>query len=258
MFALFAVAPVQAQDNSAIAQGFQGQGDNFVAGTLASLKSQTNNTVELANIDNAEKLVGVVADNPLIGLGSENDEVQIVTSGVTVALVSDINGPVVAGDKITASPIDGVGMKTERSATIVGTAQANLAGVKLSQRKVTDVSGEEHTINIGSMPVQVGVAYYAAPSERSTLLPPFLQDLANTLAGREIAAVRVVLATVIMFLSLISVVVLLYSSVQSSIISIGRNPLSEGAVRKGLLQVGFTIIGILLLTVIAIYLILRI
>jgi hypothetical protein len=50
--------------------------------------------------------------------------------------------------------------------------------------------------------------------------------------------------------------VLLYSAVKSSIISIGRNPLSEKAVQKSIFQIGFTVLGILLLTLITIYLIL--
>jgi len=66
----------------------------------------------------------------------------------------------------------------------------------------------------------------------------------------------VLLAVIVLLLAFISIAVLLYSAVKSSIISIGRNPLSEGAVRKSLLQVGLTIIGILLITLITIYLIL--
>lgn len=258
LLALFAYVPLYAQDNSAIAQGFQTQDPNMAVGALASLKTTSGNSIELANITTAEQLVGVVADKPLIGLDTENTQIQVVTSGVTLALVSDINGSVKTGDKITASPIDGVGMKTQRSATIVGTAQADLTSAKVTERTITDTSGQQHTVKIGSIPVQVNVTFYASPEERTTILPPFLQNMANALAGREVAAIRVVLAAAVLVLSLISVAVLLYSSVQSSIISIGRNPLSEGAVRKGLLQVGFTIFGILLLTVIAIYLILRI
>jgi hypothetical protein len=50
--------------------------------------------------------------------------------------------------------------------------------------------------------------------------------------------------------------ILLYSAVRSSIISIGRNPLSEQAVHKSLFEVGLAIVGVLIFTVIVIYLIL--
>ena len=67
---------------------------------------------------------------------------------------------------------------------------------------------------------------------------------------------RVVVAGLLILFIFVTVVVLLYSSVRSSIISIGRNPLSESAVRKSLLQVGLTIFGVMAFTVIVVYLIL--
>jgi len=66
-----------------------------------------------------------------------------------------------------------------------------------------------------------------------------------------------VAALLVLFL-FAAVIILLYSAVRSSIISIGRNPLSENAVRKGLLEVGLTVVGVLAFTVIVIYLILTI
>ncbi|MGH7196853.1 MAG: hypothetical protein ACREGJ_03780 [Candidatus Saccharimonadales bacterium] len=248
--------PLKAEGRGAIAQGFQTSETDVATGALMSLKPGSPNTVELGNIERTDQLIGVVAEKPLIELSQDSKSVQVVTGGLTLALVSDINGEVKTGDKITASPIAGVGMKATDSIQIVGTAQADLSGAKPTERTITDREGRQQLVRVGLIPVQVNVTFYASPDDRSTFLPGFLQDFANNIAGHQVSPVRVLIAAGALVLAFASILALLYSAVKSSIISIGRNPLSEVAVRKGLLEVGLTIIGILLLTLIAIYLIL--
>lgn len=255
-FAVFGNSLLNAQGVAAIAQGFQTTETNLTAGALMSLKTGSNNTVELANSDRAERLVGVMGTNTLVELDSGSDNIQVVTSGVTMALVSDANGVVNAGDKITASPIGGVGMKATSSVQVVGTAQVNLGSVTTKPQTVTKADGSQATVNIGQIPIQVNVTFYVSPDNRVSFLPAFLQDFANSVSGKEVSPVRVIIAALILVLAFISIAVLLYSTVKSSIISIGRNPLSEKAVRKSIFQIGFTVVGILLLTLITIYLIL--
>lgn len=247
--------PARADGASGISQSFQTSETNAIPGAIMSLKPGSPSTVELANDTRAEQLVGIMALRPLIELNSDK-QIQVVTGGVTNALVSDISGEVKSGDKITASPVDGVGMKAVRSAPTVGTAQADLKKVKTTERFITDQDGKIHVVHVGMIPIQVNVSFYAAPEDRMSFLPPFLQNFANALSGRQVSPVRVMVSTVALVLAFVSIAVLLYASIKSSIISIGRNPLSEAAVRKSLLEVALTIVGILLLTVIAIYLIL--
>ncbi len=253
---LLVVSPLGAQGVSSIAQGFQTTDTNIVEGALVSLKSDTANTVELASPERSSRLVGVVGNNPLIELSDGTNSVQVVTSGVTGALVSDINGEVKPGDSITASPIEGVGMKATQTGVVVGAAQAELESVDLSERTLTDKDGKEQVVKIGLIPVQVDTVFYAGSNTGASFVPGSIQSLANSIAGREVSALRVLISALLLALLLVSVVVLLYSSVRSSIISIGRNPLSENAVHKSLLQVGLTIVGLLAFTVILVYLIL--
>lgn len=252
---LFGTA-LYAANATAIGQSFKTTDPNITPGALVSLKQNTPDTVELATQDHADKLVGVVGANPLISLNDSGKSVQIVTNGITVALVSDINGDVKTGDTITASPIAGIGMKATTSSIAIGAAQANLSSVKSTTRIVKDTSGNDQTIHVALLPVQVNVVFYASPTDQVTFLPSFLQNFANGLAGKNVSPVRVLVAGVVLLLSFLSIGVLLYASVKSSIISIGRNPLSEVSVRKSLLQIGAIILGILLLGLIAIYLIL--
>lgn len=251
------VSPLGAQGVSSIAQGFQTTDENIIEGALVSLKSDTPNAVELSNTDRVNDLVGIVGGTSLIELSDGTNSVQVVTSGVTLALVSDINGDVKSGDKITASPIGGVGMKATESGAIVGTAQGDLSSADAKDRTITDKDGKQQNIKIGQVPVQVDTVFFASSSDgSSSFIPSALQGFANTVAGREVSPVRVLIASVLLVLLLVSVVVLLYSSVKSSIISIGRNPLSETAVHKSLLQVGLTVVGLLAFTVVLVYLIL--
>lgn len=255
-FLLALVPPLGAQGVSSIAQGFQTTDTNIVEGALVSLKSDTPNSVELANPERADQLIGIVGENPLIELSDGTNSVQVVTSGVTQALVSDINGNVQPGDKITASPIEGVGMKATQTGVVVGTAQANLEEVNTSERTITDKEGKQQTVKIGVVPVQVDTVFFTGIASGSSFVPGVLQELANSIAGHQVSALRIMIAALLLLLLLVSVVVLIYSSVRSSIISIGRNPLSENAVHKSLLQVGLTTVGLLAFTVILVYLIL--
>lgn len=250
---------VSAQGNSSISQSFKTNNPNISAAAMVSLEKKGSNSIELAASTNKERLLGVVGDKPLIELSSGISGVQVVTSGLTLTLVSDINGTVVNGDRITASPIEGIGMKLTQSSMIVGIAQGNLKDVSTEKRTITDKEGKKQTVHIGLLPVQIGVTYYPMPkSGTAAFVPSFLQDLADSLTGHSVSPLRVLVAALIMLLLFTSVSVLLYSAVKSSIISIGRNPLSETAVRKSLLEVGLTVGAVLLFASLAIYLVLTV
>lgn len=252
------MSSLSAKGASSIAQGFQTDDPGIVPGALVSLKAGTANTVELSTIENTDRLLGVTGENSLIELSDGASKLQVVTTGEATALVSDINGEVKTGDKITTSPIAGVGMKALTSTLVIGTAQANLAAVETKTHSVEDKRGDKKTVHIGAIPIQVDKVFYEATQDQNSYVPPVLQDLANTLVGKQVSPIRVMLASLLIAFVFAAVVVLIYTSVRSSIISIGRNPLSENAVRKSLLQVGITSFGVMAFSVIVVYLILTV
>ena len=256
ILALYSFNVAQAESTAAISQGFKTAEADLATGALVSLTSDSQSTVQLSNTDRVNQLIGVIGDRPLIELSNNDKEVQVVISGTTLTLVSDINGEIKSGDKITASPINGVGMKANASSLVVGTAQDDLAKTSTTTRSINDKRGQPQSVKVGAVPVSINVTYYVAPEDKNSFLPPFLQSLANTVAGKEVSAVRVLISSLVLMFGFVSIAVLLYSSIRSSIISIGRNPLSEGAVRKSLFEVGATALGILLVMLIAIYLVL--
>jgi len=250
------VSSLSAQGVSSIAQGFQTKDSGVVSGALVSLKDNTPNAVELATPGNVQDLIGIAGSKSLIELSNGVGSLQVVTNGTTDALVTDINGNVKTGDHITASPISGVGMKATTSGVVVGTAQANLSGVTTHEQQVTNKKGKVVTVKIGTIPVQVDKVFYQAPNDSNSFLPPVLSDFASSVAGHTVSPIRILAASLLIALLFVIVTILLYSAVRSSIISIGRNPLSEQAVHKSLLEVGLTIVGVLVFTVIVVYLIL--
>lgn len=242
------------QSSSTIAQGFDADATKgeIVPGALVSTKSGDSRSVELTTIATAGRLAGVVDEKPLVAISGDSQEVQVVLSGTTSVLVSDINGPIQIGDKITASPIAGVGMLATADSQVAGTAQAKVSAT--TTETITDRKGEAHSVRIGRVPIQVGIAYYQAPG--SNFLPPFIQSVANSVAGRPVSLVRVLLCSVLILLSFISISILIYSSVRSAMTSLGRNPLAARAIRKGLYQVSAVTLVVVGGTLLASYLIL--
>lgn len=251
--------PLTAVAKSAVAQGFKSSDTRIVPAALVSLKQTSSDSIELSTADKAGRLVGVVSNSPLVDLSGSGGEVKVVTSGLTMALVSDINGAVAAGDKITSSPIAGVGMKADENTIVIGTVQAGLDGkVQSETRTITDSKGKQQTVRIGLLPMQVEVAYYAADKENPEFVPSFVQSIANNIAGRNVSPLRVLAAIVFLVLVFVGVTSMLYAAVRSSMISIGRNPLSEVAIHKSLLRVGLISMGVLVLSAGITYLILKI
>ena len=251
------VSSLRVEGASSIAQAFATDDPNIVSGALVSLKSEAANTIELSTIENVDRMLGVAGENALIELSNDDGTVQVITTGEAYALVSDINGNVEVGDKITASPIAGVGMKALTNTLVIGTAQASLSSVETETRTIRDKEGNERTVRIGAILVQVDRVFYSVPQGGpSSFVPQALQDFANSIAGRSVSPIRVMIAGFLILFMFITVAILLYSSVRSSIISIGRNPLSERAVHKSLVQVGLTVCGVMVLTMFIVYLVL--
>ena len=242
---------------SAISQPYQTAASDITEGTLVSFTAAKSGLVTPASTSNTATLVGIAADSPLVELSTgKQSTVQVAVSGTVNAFVSDINGPVKAGDKITTSPISGIGMKATTTSEIAGTAQADLSSIKTITKSFTTSNGQAAAVQVGLLPITVNVSYYSAPTSEgsiASILPPFLQSIANTLTGKQVSPLRVLLGTCALLLGFIAVTVMLYIAIRSQIISIGRNPLAESAIRKGLVDAIVAAIGVLLITVGVVY-----
>lgn len=125
--------------------------DNLTAGEIV-MTSGVATSVNRATSAHRGDVIGVVSTAPGILIGTEQvpDGHPIALSGRVPVKVTNENGPIAVGDKITISSVAGVGMKATTSGMIVGTA-------------LEAFNGEEGTVE-----VFVNASYWA-PSASETL-----------------------------------------------------------------------------------------
>jgi hypothetical protein len=251
------ITPLVAQAQTFISQSYS-SADPLALNSIASLKNDTTDEIVAATSSNSDNTLGVVviAENSSLSLSNGGpNQVQIATSGILDVLVSDVNGPIIQGDYITASPISGVGMKATGNTRVVGVAQSNLGSTTQSQQEYTDANGEKKSVNVGKIPVLVNVSYYYKQPDK-TVIPSAVQNVANALAGKTVNPVPIIVGAGIFLVTLMVVVSIIYSMIRSSIISVGRNPMSQSAVYRNVIQLSSLVLGILAVGFIAIYLVL--
>ncbi len=245
----------QNQSGGAISRGFKASDSEMVQGTLVSTKQGEAGTAELATADSAMRLIGVVSRTAVVELSNTGQgEVQVLISGTAQALVSDLNGPIKAGDKITSSPLSGIGMLATEDGQIVGTAQGDFSLKSSKTKVITDKNGKTHTVHVNTVPVQIAISYYVAPT--SQFMPAFLQNLANSIAGRPVSVLRILISCILLLFAFGSITILIYTSVRSGIISLGRNPLAASAIQRGLIGVIIIVVLTAALSLASVYLIL--
>jgi len=215
-------------------------------GNLVSLDSTQDNYVEPANLNTGNRLVGIAVgdDDSLVAIDADSNRIQIATSGVATALVSDLNGAIKSGDQIAVSPFSGIGMKAQPGSRIIGLAQSALSGeeARISTKEVTDRDGDKKTIKVGY--IRVSVAIGSVPAAQPDTEQNAIQRLARSLTGHNVSTVRLVISTFIAVIALIALVALIYTSVYGTIIAIGRNPLAKASIFRALLSV----VGLVILT----------
>ena len=258
--ALAVTLTVSAPALASLSQGFATTSP-IATGSLVSLDPKSSGSVVVTDLNNVGRLFGVVVPESSASIslsGTGNGQVQVVTTGSADILVTNAGGNIQVGDYITISQVAGVGQKVgASSARIIGTAQAGFdgSGDGVTKRTIDDTTGKKE-VAIGQIPVVVAVsAYTATDGKQSYVVPNWLQSLSNTLAGKAVSPVRIIIAGLILIVAIISISVLLYSAVRNSIISIGRNPLSKSGVLQGMLAIGGVAVVILAITAIAMYLV---
>ena len=241
-----------------ISHSYAGAKD-ITTGSLVSLDSKIDNFVEPANLTTANKLVGIAVaiEDSLVAIDSADNKIQIATSGVVNALVSDVNGTVKTGDQIAVSPFNGVGMKAEPGSRIVGLAQTTLGGngTKAMPKEVTDKNGKKQIINVGF--VRVSIAIGSVPRAADEAKQNVLQRIAKSLTGHYVSTTRLVISSIIAIIALLALVTLIYTSVYGTIVAVGRNPLAKSSIFRALWSVMGLVVITSFVAIATIYLIIR-
>lgn len=224
------------------------------AGSVVSLE---NNSLVLANNQNANSLLGVAVQGGqyLVNVDG-NQTTQVVSSGSAVAYVTDLNGDIKNGDVLAPSPIAGVAMKATESGRVLGVAGADFNSSNATQTtKVKDKYGRERTVKVGTIAMTVNVSDYQLSASGTSALVAGLQSVASSATGKQVTPIRAILAALVLVLALVLSIIVLYSSVSSSIRSIGRNPLSKRFVVQGLVQVIIAVFIIMIAAFSVVYII---
>jgi hypothetical protein len=225
-------------------------------GSLVSLKNNTAAQVVPSSTANVDNLFGIVinADSSLLSLSNGKDnQVQVATSGTVQVLVSDINGTIHQGDNITASPIVGVGMRATGNSRIIGAAQSDI--INGSKQDYAGKDNSRHSVMVGEVSTLVNVSYFYKQPEK-TIVPGAIQNIANALAGKTVNTLPIIISGAIFIIMLIAVASMIYAMIRSSIISVGRNPMSQSAVYRNLIQLSSLVLVILGVGLVSIYMVL--
>jgi hypothetical protein len=241
-----------------------GASSNLEVGLIVELQPGNSSNVEALTQANATKMFGVVV-NPntaAVSLSTSSSAYQtyVAATGNYQVLVSSQNGSIHSGDYITISSIDGVGMKANSSDQIVlGKALSNFSGTTDSLGStIIKNSGGSSTVQLGLIDVSINVAHNPLMQNTRPDLPNFLITAGQTVANRPVSESRVYISLVILAISAVIAGSMLHAGIRSSIISIGRNPLSRRSIIRSLIQVTLTSLIVFIIGLFAVYLLLRV
>jgi hypothetical protein len=239
-----------------LAQGFAAD-QALERGIIVVLDDEDPTRVQPATLERVEDLYGVVINknDASVTLSEECSDVFVATNGPYRVLVSTQNGAIEPGDFITVSSLEGIGMKTNDIAPVViGRAMTGFDG---SNAASTAQAGES-TVSIGRIDLDVLASNNPLQKPAEANLPSFLRSAAEAIAGKPVPAARVYISVFVLLIAAVVSGSLMYSGVRSSIISIGRNPLSKKSIIKSMIQVILVGLIIFIIGVFGVYLILRV
>lgn len=254
------VLQVSAQD---FTQGYSST-ETLLRGSLVGLVKDQENQVETITSDRNQDLVGVVvrSNDSAVTLTEDTTGVFVATSGRYDVLVTDVLGNLAAGDTITTSPVKGIAMKADTTQKLIlgkmlVDVDFNDTSKILSTAQVKDKDGNTVTVRVARALAEIKVG--TNPDlESENKAPEFLVKFSETIAGKPVSALRIYAGLIIIIVAGAISGSLLYSSVKTSIISIGRNPLSKNSVLSGLAQVVVISVIIFISGLVAVYLLLKI
>lgn len=231
-------------------------------GTVVALDAADTAKVAAANTENQDRIHGVVvaSNDSTITLSDELEKTFVATIGRFETLVSTEAGVIQPGDFLTVSNISGIAKKAgENDKYTVGKAIEGFDGNAnaISQTQLKDSLGNVQDVAIGRILVDINVGSNPLLKPAASNLPQFLEKATEAIAGKQVSPVRVYVGIVILFLAGVLSGSLLYSGIRSSMISIGRNPLSKKSVTKSMLQIILTSIIIFMIGLFGVYLLLR-
>jgi hypothetical protein len=250
------------QNLGSVAQSYNA-GPEVLAGMIVELKSKDQSTVVPLKSEDIQHMTGVVvptgdASIVLTPSSAATQQVLVAATGKYELLVSNQNGAIKAGDYVTISALDGIGMKAgPDQSEVVGRAMQNFDGKAniLDTEQLKSTLGRSTTVSIGHIPVDVRLA--PNPQYRNgSKLPDALARAAANVAHKDVNPFRVYLSLTVLLATLFITGFIFYGGIRGGIIAIGRNPLAKGAIGRGLTRAATIGLIILIIGLLGAYVIL--
>jgi hypothetical protein len=234
-----------------IVRGFKAK-TTLQPGLIVALSKDKSDTVEAVPSSDAARTYGVVIDpsQAPVTVQMQGQQVFVATAGNYPVLVSTQKGKIKPGDYISISTISGIGAKASDQPVVLGQALESFDGQNgvITQDSDGSVIGR---VNVSIIPGKNPLI------KNSAAVPAPLKRFGEAIAGKNVTASRIYAAIVVFVISAIIALCVLWIGVRSSIISIGRNPLSHKSIMRGLLQVVIVAVSVFIIGVFGVYLLLK-
>ncbi len=243
-----------------ITQGYKSSGD-AQNGMIVHFKIGSAGTVEPLNQKNELTMLGVVVSNiesPVSLSDTSQVQVYVATFGEYTVLVSTQNGRIKAGDRISMSSIDGIGMKSDNERQVIlGKALQDFADTSNADGHI-DLKGVGK-VAVGRILVDIGVSRnpgYSADAVPN--VPTFLVKAARAVSSKPITALRLYSGLAILFVAIVVAGMVLFAGARSGMSAVGRNPLAKRSIFRSMITVVLMALIIVTLGLVAVYLLLKI
>ncbi|HEY4964097.1 MAG TPA: hypothetical protein VIH90_05370 [Candidatus Saccharimonadales bacterium] len=234
-------------------------------GMLVRLKPGVQNTVEALPMNRLTNLLGVAVQQnsssfALTPQSVSKQQIFVATSGRVNVLVSDQNGPIITGDYVSISAINGVAMKADGGQSeIIGKAALPFTGNSntLGTASITNTLGKSVQVSLGMIPVDLAIASNPLAIKSNDYVPSFLSKAATAIATKPVSAARIYISFTIILVASFLTASMIYSGVRSGMIAVGRNPLSKKSIIRSLTQTVIAGLIIFLGGIFGVYLLLK-
>jgi len=233
---------------------------NFPTGTLVSIQQTVPTSVDLADINNTDFLIGVVEmeGDSLMTIAREEGNLSVALSGEVEVFVSDVNGPIKQGDFIGSSWIRGVGMKALENTDqkLLGVALESFDETTNEVYEAEDIETPDGKKDAKISKIALRIFDRQVGPDTTLDDTTFLEEFAARVAGKQVVFARILAAAVMFVVSASISAVFLANAIRGSFISLGRNPLASGSIYTNLIQVSAVAIGVILIGTVLAYVVL--
>ena len=232
-------------------------------GMIVGLDPKDVTKVEPINSGQYNLLHGVVVNpsSSIILVGNNSTNVYVSTSGRVSVMVNDQNGNINPGDYVALSSVSGIGDKAIVTDPLVlgksvSAFNATDSAQQIGTVTVKDSTGQTSSLHIGYVTIDIAIGKNPLIVTDNSL-PSVLSRASNLVAGKIVSPVRVYVSILILAITAFVSGSLIYGGVRSSMISIGRNPLSKKVITRSLTQVVIVSLLVFLSGVFGVYLLLK-